>query len=84
MDIKIFSVAEVAKVLGISRQAVLKKIKTGEIKAKKIGRSFAIEKSDLPLTHGGDLTSEKKGLIDKAVEKTIREYGEALKLLGKE
>ena len=42
-----FSTAELAKVLGISRVAVFNRIKKGEIKAIKIGRSFVIAKKDL-------------------------------------
>jgi excisionase family DNA binding protein len=49
MEKKIFTTSEVAKLLGISRVAVFKKIKSGEIKAQKIGRNFAVYKKDLPL-----------------------------------
>lgn len=41
------SVAQAAETWGISRIAVFKKIKKGQIKAQKIGRSYAILKSDL-------------------------------------
>ena len=41
------SVAELAQQLGISRIAVFKKIKKGQIKAIKIGRSYAINKAEL-------------------------------------
>lgn len=84
MNKNIFSTAEVAKILGISRIAVFKKIKSGEIKAQKIGRSYIIHKVDLPIQHGGELTEEKKDIIKEAVKKTIKDYGETLKLLGKE
>ena len=36
------SVAELAKMLGVSRIAVFNKIKKGQIPAEKIGRSYAI------------------------------------------
>jgi len=84
MDQKSFSVAGVAELLGITRQAILKKIKAGEIKAEKVGRSYVIQKADLPIQQGGELTEAKKELIEKAVEKTVQEYGETLKMLGKE
>lgn len=84
MDKKEFSTNEVAKLLGISRVAVFKKIKSGEIRAKKIGRNFVIDEKDLPEILGAVLTKKKKQDIEKAVEKTIREYGETLKLLGQE
>jgi len=84
MNKKFFTTNEVAFLLGISRQAVFKKIKVGKIKAQKIGRSFLIDKKDLPDILGEVLTEDKKREIEKAVKKTINEYGETLKLLGKE
>lgn len=78
------STTEAAKMLGISRIAVFKKIKKGQIKAKKIGRNFVIDKNDLLKLSGEFLTAAKKKEIEEAVRKTIREYGETLKLLGKE
>lgn len=84
MDKQLYSTAEVAKILGISRVAVFKKINTGEIKAKKVGRNFIIEKKDLPEILGLALRESNKEEIEKSVQKTVREYGETLKLLGKE
>ncbi|QQG46420.1 MAG: helix-turn-helix domain-containing protein [Candidatus Niyogibacteria bacterium] len=84
MGKKTFSTVEVAKTLGVSRQAVLKKIMSGEIKAKKIGKNYVVGRKDLPVEAGGELTASKKELIDKAIRKTVKEYGETLRLLGKE
>ncbi len=82
------SVAELAQLLGISRVAVFKRIKKGEIKAEKIGRSYAISRSEVnDIIQAGDgkkLTTAQKEMIEKAVGKTIKEYGETLRLLGKE
>jgi len=78
------STIEAAKILGISRIAVFKKIKSGDIQAKKIGRNFVIDKKDLPSISGSVLTERKKREIEKSVRKTIKEYGQTLKLLGKE
>ncbi|MDO8742965.1 MAG: helix-turn-helix domain-containing protein [Candidatus Azambacteria bacterium] len=83
MEEELLSTSEVAKILGISRIAVFKKIKLGKIKAKKVGRNFVINKSDLGDILGGKLTSRGKEEIEKAVKKTIQEYGETLKMLGK-
>src|SRR3989338_2240547 len=47
MDKKLLSTIEVAKILGISRVAVFKKIKSGSIKAQKVGRNFVIFKKDI-------------------------------------
>jgi len=85
---KYISVAELAKMLGISRIAVFNKIKKGQIPAEKIGRSYAISMEHVnEIISGpsvGVLTDDKKEEIKKAVEKVVREYGETLKLLGKE
>jgi excisionase family DNA binding protein len=85
MDKKeLLSTAEVAKILGISRVAVFNKIKNGDIKAEKIGRNFVIRKSDISDMLVGVLSKDKKKKIDKAIARTINEYGETLRLLGKE
>ncbi|HUD08785.1 MAG TPA: helix-turn-helix domain-containing protein [Candidatus Saccharimonadales bacterium] len=84
MDKKYLTTSELAKLLGISRIAVFKKIKTGKIKAKKIGRNFVIDKKELGGILDESLTERKKIEISETVKKTIKEYGETLKLLGKE
>jgi excisionase family DNA binding protein len=84
MDKKYLTTAELAKFLGISRIAVFKKIKAGKIKAKRIGRNFVIDKKELGGILDESLTKKKKNEIDEAVRKTVKEYGETLKLLGKE
>jgi len=84
MDKRFVSSSELALLLGISRQAVFKKIKAGKIKAKKIGRNFIIDKEDLTEVLGAVLTEKQKQEIEKSVDKTIKEYGETLRLLGKE
>jgi len=84
MEKQLLSTIELAKILGISRIAVFKKIKSGEIKAQKAGRNFVISRSDLAKILGNTLSEEKKRDIEKSVKKTIKEYGETLKLLGKE
>lgn len=80
----LLSTTGVAKLLGISRVAVFKKIKSGQIKATKAGRSFVIDKNELPEILGTVLTERARREIDASVDKTIKEYGETLKLLGKE
>lgn len=78
------STTELAKLLGISRIAVFKKIKKGEIKATKVGRNFIINKKDLGDIFGKVLSPKNKKIIDRAVSRTAEEYGETLKLLGNE
>ena len=84
MEKGLLSTVEVAELLGISRVAVFKKIKSGEIKADKVGRNFVIHKKELPEILGTTLGDANKRLIENAVKKTVKEYGQTLKLLGKE
>jgi excisionase family DNA binding protein len=82
------SIAELAATLGISRVAVYKRIKKGQIPAERIGNMYAVSiESVHELVDRGDvkiLTEEKKEEIKDAVQKVVKEYGETLKLLGKE
>ena len=84
MDKQQFSTIELARILGISRIAVFKKIKSGEIKAKKICRNFVVNRSDLAEILGDTLSEKKKREIEKSVKRTVQEYGNTLRLLGKE
>lgn len=84
---KYVSIAELAKMLGISRVAVYKKVKKGQVPAVQIGRSYAISMEDVNemlQNSNSILTEDKKKEINKAVEKVVAEYGETLRLLGKE
>ena len=82
------SIPQLAKILGITRQAVYKKVKEGKIKAIKIGRNFAISAKYIrKITgeiKGKFLNDEEKKKIDTVVDRTITEYGEVLKMLGDE
>jgi excisionase family DNA binding protein len=77
-----YPASDLARILGISRIAVFKKIKKGEIKAVKIGRNFAIPKKEMMTILGDNLTDKQKKVIDSALKKTTAEYSEVLKLLG--
>jgi excisionase family DNA binding protein len=77
-------ISQFAKILGISRIAIYKKIKKGQIEATRIGRSFVIPKKYLTDIIGKTLSEKDKKIIDEAVRKTFEEYGEVLKLLGRE
>lgn len=87
-ETKYFSIAQVAKILGISRIAVYKKVKSGKIEAIRIGRSFAIPEKFVKKyfvdIKGSPLRKEEKEEIEKAVKRTIDEYGDVLKRLGSE
>lgn len=83
-DNEFLSVAEVAKILSLSRVGVHKKIKSGEIRATRVGRSFVIAKKDILEIAGHLLGEERKKTIEKSVDKTLKEYGEAIRKLGEE
>lgn len=79
-----FTITELAQLLCISRVAVFKKIKSGQIKAEKIGHIFVIPKSEFENVLGNTLSQEDKLLIDAGIHKTIKEYSKTLELLGSE
>lgn len=78
------SIARLAKLLGISRIAVYKKVKKGQIKALRIGRAYAIPIKEIGNILSKVLKDDDKKQIDKAVIKAVHDYGEVLKLLGRE
>ena len=85
-DKKYFSIIEVANILGLSRTAIYKKVKKGEIKAIKIGKTYAIPedyvKKMIGQVSNKPLTKEDKMRIEKVIKKTIDEYREVLERLG--
>ena len=87
-EVEFISIPQLAKILGISRIAVYKRVKNGRIKAIKIGRSYAISISQVGKITGDfkgrPLTDEEKARIDKVIQRTFKEYGNALKQLGDE
>lgn len=83
-DKEFYSVPEVAKILGVSRIAVFKRIKKGEIKAERIGRNYAIESGELARIFGKKISIQDKKELDKAIKRVFKDYGETLRLLGEE
>ena len=81
---RFLTIPELAKLLGISRIAVYNRVKKGQIPAKKIGKTYIIMDQTIKNILGKNVTSSEKKWIDSAVRKTMQEYGELLKLLGKE
>lgn len=79
---EMLSVAEAAKLMGISRMHVLRRIKKGEIRATKVGRSFIINRSDLPGIYRS-ITEEDKKEVEEAVDKTFEDYSDVIRKLGK-
>ena len=81
---ELITTAELAKILGISRIAVFNRIKRGQIKAIRVGKNFVISKDSLPEVLGKILSEKNKREIEVAVKKTVKEYGQTLRLLGNE
>ncbi|MFH1412440.1 MAG: helix-turn-helix domain-containing protein [bacterium] len=84
MEKEYISVKELADLLHISRQAIVKKINNGQIKAIKIGKNYAIPKTEFTGILQHELSEKLKQEIDKGVKKVIHDYGDVLKLLGRE
>jgi excisionase family DNA binding protein len=81
---KYVTIPELARLLGVSRIAIYKRVKKGQIPAEKIGRTYVITDRTIADILGKEVTSRGKERIDAAVRKTVREYGAVLKQLGKE
>ncbi len=79
-----YSVNDLAKLLGVSRIAVFKKIKKGQIRAHKVGRSYVVKADDAVNIIGQELGRDERHLVEQAVRKAVNDYGETLKLLGSE
>jgi excisionase family DNA binding protein len=78
------TIPELAKLLGVSRIAIYKRVKKGEIHATKVGRTYLITDKTVGEILGRNATPQGKKRIDAAVDRAVREYGEALKRLAKE
>lgn len=78
------TIPQLAEILGISRIAIYKRVKKGQIKAIRIGRNYAIPKKYISEILGESLSEASKKQIDKAISRIVKEYGEVLKLLGRE
>jgi excisionase family DNA binding protein len=78
------TIPKLAELLGVSRIAVYRRVKRGEIPAIKIGGIYVITDETVNHILCKKLTERRKRRIDDAVKKTVREYGEVLKKLGRE
>lgn len=79
-----YSIAELARIIGVSRIAIYNKVRAGKIEAKKVGRMFVIPKSEIESVLGTSISEKQKRVIDAGVRKTIKEYSITLKKLGSE
>ena len=80
------STTKAAELLSVSRITVFKKIKQGILKADKIGRNYLIPVDEINRFLGKKmpLSEAEKARVDEAVKRAVKQYGVALRMLGKE
>ena len=81
---KYITIPKLAELLGISRIAVYKRVKKGDIPATKIGGIYVITDEAVNIVLNRKLTPRGKRRIDTAVRRIVRAYGVVLKKLGRE
>jgi excisionase family DNA binding protein len=79
-----YSAPEIAKLLGVSRVAIFKKIRSGQIRAEKIGRNYIIPKEEYAAILGLVIPERRKKDIENTIERVVKKYGHALRKLGEE
>jgi len=78
------TIPQLAEMLGLSRIAVYRKVKKGQIPATKVGRCYVISDRYINSILGKQVSSKDKGRIEAAVRKMVQEYGDVLKWRSKE
>lgn len=81
--VKFISTEEAAKILGISRIAVFNRIKSGSLKAEKVGRNYIIAEEEVLKIKIVKLMGSDQDKIDQGLNRVVEEYKETLKLLEK-
>lgn len=81
---KYITIPQLAKMMGLSRIEVYRKVRKSQIKAEKIGNMYVITDSEVAHILGEKTSDKDKSRIEKAVKKTVKEYGDVLRKLGKE
>jgi excisionase family DNA binding protein len=79
-----FTIPEVVPLLGMSRVAIYKKVKAGDIRAIKVGRVYVIPRAYIVSILGGNIDKARKKKLNRGVKRVVKEYGELLRKLGKE
>ena len=78
------TIPQLAEMLGISRIAVYKKVKAGQIPAAKVGRVYVISDRTVNDVLQKALRPRDKQRVDRVVKKVVRDYGDVLKRLARE
>lgn len=79
-----YSTIETANIFRVSRKTVFLWIKTGKIKATKVGRNFIIPHSSIVEKLGKTLGTEKKAEIEISIDKAMEDFEQTFRKLGKE
>ncbi len=82
---KFFSISEAAHIIGVSRVTVFLWIKKGLLQAQKVGRNYIITNKEL-LKHlkNRPINEKEKKYIKEGLEKALQDFGETIRMLGKE
>jgi excisionase family DNA binding protein len=78
------TIPQLAEMLGISRIAVYKKVKAGQIPATKTGRNYVISDRTVNEVLQKTMRPRDKKRVDRAVKKVVRDYGDVLRRLARE
>ena len=81
---KYITIPELAKLLGVSRGAIYKRVKKGEIPSIRPGREYLICDPDVQRILGKRMSKKDKDQVERAIRRTVDEYGDVLKWLSKE
>lgn len=78
------TIPQLARELGMSRVAVWQKVKSGNIRAHKVGARYVIKAEDANVALGRSLTDKQRVWIHSAVGRVVRQYGTVLKRLSRD
>lgn len=81
---KSLSIPELAGFLGVSRIAIFKRVKKGDINAEKIGGRYIIPYLEVKKILEEKIGRKEKDLLERVVKRAVKEYGETLKMLSRE
>lgn len=79
----LLSLPQAARLMGYSRIEIFRKVKRGEIPAKRVGRGYFILRKNLGPIYA-PISKNASQTVDRAIAKTLRDFGETIRLLGKE
>jgi len=81
---KLFTVPQLADLLGVSRVTIWRKVRSGEIPAQNVGGMNLISQEEISHVLSKNITQAEKDAIDEAVRKGIADFSEVFKELARE